>query len=119
MASDAWIDKYELARRFGLINAQGKPKVWTINVKAKSGEWESHLVNGQLRFSPEDVAAIEEKIRHPATVERQQPARPPPVEKATNDEKRKRKKTASRQRTTATGWDLEPRPIRDRNTQAR
>ncbi|MBG0825761.1 hypothetical protein HS048_34315 [Planomonospora sp. ID91781] len=51
------------------------------NRKAASGEWPSRLVLGQLRFSPEDVAAIEELLIHPATRHRREAHPLPPAKK--------------------------------------
>jgi hypothetical protein len=78
---ERWLDKEELAQRFGLVNKAGQPSTHQIKRKAATGEWPSHLVMGKLRFSPEDVAAIEEKLRHPATAQRVVAAPKPPAEK--------------------------------------
>lgn len=110
MASEPWIDKYALARRLGLLNAKGEPQVYGINRKCKSGEWDSHIVLGQLRFSPEDVAAIEQKLRHPSTAAR--PKSPPPAQQARKRDKTKRGKTAGQPAGVVV--DLEDRPIRVR-----
>ncbi|MFD9949991.1 hypothetical protein ACFWYW_28415 [Nonomuraea sp. NPDC059023] len=71
--------KHELAIHFGLVDENGKPQVFTIGRRAASGEWPSHMPNGKLRFSPEDVAAIEDMLRHPAT-RRREAAKPEQVE---------------------------------------
>ncbi|MEV8638813.1 hypothetical protein AB0395_44875 [Streptosporangium sp. NPDC051023] len=95
-----WIDKHELARHLGLGDS-----VSGIHRKAASGEWPSHKVLGQLRFSPEDVAAIEELLVHPATRRRRQVVPTP--------SKPRRKSQGEAQPPRTGGFaDLEPRPIR-------
>ncbi|MFF4417137.1 hypothetical protein ACFYY8_31840 [Streptosporangium sp. NPDC001559] len=95
-----WIDKHELARHLGLGDS-----VSGIHRKAASGEWPSHKVLGQLRFSPEDVAAIEELLVHPATRRRRQTA--------PSSSKGRRQPQGKAQSPQIGGFaDLGPRPIR-------
>lgn len=113
MATERWIDKYELAERFGLVNAKGKPQTYTIQRKAATGVWPSRKVLGQLRFSPEDVAAIEELLLHPATAQKAQPA-PAPTTRSRRDSAPKASGPSTKPTRTGGFADLEPRPIRDR-----
>lgn len=110
---ERWLDKYDLARRFGLIDGDGEPRVSGINRKAASGEWPSHLVQGELRFSPQDVAVIEEKLRHPATKARPVPAPAPPRASRASSQR-----SAKTERSRGGFADLEDRPIRDRRRAA-
>lgn len=98
--SDAWLTKDQLAARFGLDSVHG------INRNAASGDWPSHKVLGQLRFSPEDVKAIEELLTHPATRRRRQAAPLP-----TQPRPRRTQQSSVMALKGAGMADLTPRPI--------
>ncbi|MEU8040955.1 hypothetical protein [Streptosporangium sp. NPDC049078] len=100
---DKYLTPEELAARYGLDSVHG------IHRNAASGAWPSRKVLGKLRFSPEDVAEIDELITHPATRRRREAAPPPPPPR----QRRPRQTSASPLR--GAGFaDLTPRPIRDR-----
>lgn len=107
---DRWLTKDQLAARFGLDSVHG------INRNAASGAWPSRKVLGQLRFSPEDVKAIEELLTHPATRRRKQAAPLPTQPRA----RRTQQSSASAATPSKTGGfaDLRPRPLRDRSRPA-
>ena len=67
-----FLSKYELAELFGA-------KVSLVEEKARTREWPSCLIGGQLRFSPQHVEQIVELTERKA-VEPQdsRPATPPP-----------------------------------------
>jgi predicted DNA-binding transcriptional regulator AlpA len=54
-----FLNTAELAARYGLDRS-------TVKRKAMSGEWPHHLITRAIRFSPEDVAAIDEMTARPA-----------------------------------------------------
>lgn len=103
--TDAWLTKQQLAERFGLINQKtGKARTWSINTKCATGEWPSHKVGGELRFSPEDIKAIEELLLHPARQARKAAAPKP---------RAPRPQPPREGATTGSMVDLTPIPISD------
>lgn len=108
----AWMSKYDLARHFGLYDGDGNPRVSGIERNVASGLWPAHKVLGENRFSPEDVAEIEQMLIHPATARRRAtpelPPEPPASEPLPREKTTRRKNTSAK---TSNGWDLTPIPL--------